>query len=165
MFKRFPEANQTLAGLGVLDDDAMAIDTSSEQDLRIRVPATSLVAFLRWYESGKQREVETWREFYEEMLRPGLVPAEIFPHLMMRHLRQHRTPIRWSDHFQCWELLLAEIVEPILTPEQRDALEETKSVSGDHLLWAGEALIRSTGYDKTRHERVAKISETSCWIL
>src|SRR5947209_17026505 len=66
---------------------------------------------------------------------------------------------RWSDHFPCWELLLAEIVEPILTPEQRDGLEQTKSVPGDHLLWAGEALIRSTGYDKTRHS--AKVDTSS----
>jgi SMODS-associated NUDIX domain len=165
VFKRLPEALTRLNELGVLDDHAMPIDSSSEYDLRVRVRGKNLVDLLRWYESGEGRETETWREFYEEMLRPGVVPLEVFPYLLTRYIGRYSTGIRWSDHFQCLEYLLAEIVEPELTGPQRQCLETIKGQQTANLLWASEPLIRAAGYELSRQQRVANVAPTAAWLF
>jgi hypothetical protein len=165
VYKRLPEAGTTLSRLGVLDDNALSIDESSRDDLRVRVPGKNVLAFLRWYRSGEGREVETWREFHEELVRPGILTADRFPYLITRHVRQHQTSLQWSEHLQCWEILIADIIEPILRPEQEAELRDLMAADHDDVAWATEDLIRSRGFDRQLHGTEHTISDSSCWLL
>ena len=79
VYKISSGAKQVMDEIGALDDDLVPIDKISLHDLRIRIPANKLVAFVRWFESGRSRETSPWREFYEEMISPGIFSSTIFP--------------------------------------------------------------------------------------
>lgn len=166
VYKRLPESRTIMSELGVLDDNCIAIDESSRDDIRVRLKGKHLVKFLRWHKEGAGREVETWREFFEELVRPEILPAEIFPYLMTRHVRSIRTNIRYSSHYQSHQILLADVVEPILTDPQTAVLRDLAGQNGTTaFLWATEDLIRARGHDRSTKQRVARISETAEWIL
>jgi len=164
VYKRYPDSVGELAKLGVRDDASIPIDDSNRQDLRIRVSGRNLLRFMRWYARREGREVETWREFQEELLGPGLLPSGVFPHLFVKHVRQVWIGVRWSPHFQSQELLLADVVEVLWTPQQEAALRETMDSGQSELLWVTEEEIRSRGYDPKTGERT-HISETAEWTL
>jgi hypothetical protein len=86
VYKRYPDSTGTLEKLGVKDDTRIPIDDSSREDLRVRVPGKKLLEFMRWYQSREGREVDTWREFQEELLAPGILASDTFPHLYVKHV-------------------------------------------------------------------------------
>jgi CBASS immunity effector Cap15-like protein len=144
-WKALPEAHAVLAGLEALDDDLLPIDDTSKHDLRLRIKGRHLLAFLRWFDRGVQRETEPWREFYEELVRPGHLRHSDFPWTYYRHLRRARGPIRFSDEIQGYQLRIADVYELTPTDAQRAVLEELRKGVDENLLWADEALIRRRG--------------------
>jgi hypothetical protein len=164
VFKRYRESFYALERLKVTDDNNMPIDDLSIDDLRVKLPAVNVISFLGWYESQLGREVSPYREFYEELIRTEILTQKVFPYLNYIHLRRHETGIRYSPHFKCYEILIAEIFEIRPTEDQMAALRELQRKSSDQYLWASDDTIERRGATPGTQSEYS-ISETSEWIL
>lgn len=150
--------------LGVLDDDLVAIDAVSRNDLRIRIPASNLISFMRWPDSGQSRETSSWREFYEELIEPGLLPVEKFPFIFDSFVRREIRPLRFSDYAQSRELLIADIRELLPTPDQETALRNLKEIEHSEIRWVTESEIRRRGAKPGEGQDII-IAEPALWTL
>jgi hypothetical protein len=164
VFKLLPEGHAALHELGTVDDDLLPIDETSRNDLRVRLPASSVYEFMKWYESGSGREVDPWREFYEELVAPGLLKAETFPWIMTRKIRRVHNPIRYSDYAQSLEVLVADVYELIPTAAQSEALRALLSSESSDICWATEHDIDRRGF-RPESATLTRISETASWVI
>lgn len=164
VFKRYRESFYALEQLKVTDDNNIPIDDASINDLRVKMPAVKVISFINWYKSQLGREVSPYREFYEELIRTGILTQKDFPYLNYIHLRRHQTGIRYSQHFKCYEILIAEIFELKPTEEQIMVLRSLQGKNSDQYIWALEDAIERRG--ATPGEKSAySISETSEWVI
>ena len=105
----------------VIDDSKVPIDESSRDDYRLQMPCRYLRRFVKRFDSNaanRERIDNVSREFVEEL--DGIIA---WNKLKYRYCGRHITALKYSDHFQCYEVLLADIVELLPTSEQRADLE------------------------------------------
>ena len=116
-FKYFKEENRELFDkLGIEPCDYVPRDEDTDHDLRIRLKhRRNLIPFLKWFESRKNREIDPWREFYEELIEPGLLPSSAFSHVKYVFIGKHTEGIIPSPVFPIDEFRYAEVYE--LRPE------------------------------------------------
>lgn len=164
VFKRLPNSSTFFNSIEALDDDLIPIDRTSKDDLRLRIKGRYLIKFLNWFNSEQDREVCPWREFYEELIEPGFLPGNVFPYIFYRRIKKCETPLRYSEHAQSLELLIAEIYEVVLTPEQEESLKQMLTRQSDEYIWADEDRIRRRGA-VPRNNLDINISAHSAWIL
>lgn len=146
------------------NDELIPIDEVSKQDIRLRIPGIYVHKFVRWFEGGKGREVAPWREFYEELIVPGLLPAKEFPHVMHEYVERTYRPIRYSKYAQSYELLVADIYELLPNDGQLAALRELHSNHGAAFAWVTEGQIRRRGAVPGKAMEIV-IGEPAEWIL
>jgi hypothetical protein len=141
------------------------IDSVSQDDLRVRLPGRNLIAFVKWFESGKSREIGPWREFHEELIRTEILPSAEFPHLTADFVRRRYSRVHYSDFSDSQELLIADIFDLILSDRQREVFRTlTKDEGKPRYIWADATLIRRRGAIPGKaHDR--KISITAQWTL
>ena len=84
------------------------------------------------------------REFKEELLETGLVN---WTKITYRVCGRHMTEIRFGEHFQIYELLLADVVELLPTAEQEADLRKLMCTPSDEYYFATEEEIKSLGID------------------
>lgn len=143
-FKFFKEENRELFDkLGIEPCDHVPRDEDTEHDLRIRInKRKNLIEFLKWFESRKNREIDPWREFYEELIEPGLLPSEPFRHVKYVFIGKHTEGILPSPVFPIDEFRYAEIYE--LRPEtdaQKTAIANLLNKQGE-IIFASPDEIR-----------------------
>lgn len=143
-FKYFKEENRELFDkLGIEPCNHVPRDEDTEHDLRVVIRRRkNLIEFLKWFESRKNREMDPWREFYEELIEPGLLPAEQFRHIKYAYVGKHEEGILPSPVFPTDEYRYAEIYE--LRPEtdaQRNAIATLRQQS-EEILFATPEEIR-----------------------
>lgn len=160
VFKRLPESVAFFNKLDIRDDDNIPIDLASKNDLRINLEGKYLCSFLRWYRKGEGRENSVFREFYEELIAPGYLPAKVFPYINYRYIRQIITKINFAQHFQMHEILIAEIYEFIPNQEQMIKLQEIINNLNENYIWVDEETIKRRGANQN-----IVISPTGEWIL
>lgn len=148
----------------VQGDDFIPLDDVSQNDIRLRVPSRHLLAFVRWFESGKDRETSPWREFYEELVATGILSHADFPYIHHNFVRREIRPLRYSDYAQSRELLIADIYDLLPTPAQVDALRETVNDTSDLVCWVSSNEIMRLGATPGFGQRM-QISETARWTL
>lgn len=151
--------------LGVLNDKLLKPDPVSEGDLRVRVPGKRLVAFVRWFESGRGREIDSWREFHEELVATGILRDDAFHYANYDFISRIYRPLRYSPWAESKELLIADILVLLPTVEQLDALRELKSSSHPDVLWATEDQIRRLGALDRSSSQTTRIAETAIWTI
>lgn len=166
VYKLTEGGQETLERWNVRDDDNIKIDETSRGDLRIRVSSRHLLRVVNWFEQETGREFGGWREFHEELVAPGLLSAKIFPFVLARKVRRHFEPIHFDAHFQCHTLLIADVLEPVLTQAQAKELEnlEGSELNSDALVWATEEEITRRGAAKGRDQEW-RIGEHTRWTL
>lgn len=102
----------------VMDDDKIPIDESSRDDYRLRMENRYLRKFIKRFNSNiaaRERIDSAGREFREELIETGILNWE---RISYRYCGRHMTDLRFEEHFQIYEILLADIIELIPTPEQ-----------------------------------------------
>lgn len=149
------------------DDNCIPIDESSKNDYRMRLPVRKLRAFVRRFNKTPKRELisDISREFYEELVAPGILDAKVFGKIKYRVCGRHFNPIAYSKHFKCYELIMADIVEFLPTEDQEKLLTQMLDQTSTHYKWATEDEILSCGVDSSRSEYVETITEHSYKIL
>lgn len=148
-FKYFKEENRELFDkLGIEPCDHVPRDEDTDQDLRIQIrKRKNLMEFLKWFESRKNRELDPWREFYEELVEPGLLPTSVFKHVKYVFIGKHTEGILPSPVFPIDEFRYAEIYE--LRPEtdaQRQALAEL--INSEDIIFATPEEVRKGASNK-----------------
>lgn len=166
VYKFNPSARNMFREWNVETDDFIPIDDVSLDDLRVRIPGRHLLRFVRWFETGRNREVGPLREFNEELVQAGHLSVENFKYVRCDFLRRQINPVRYSDYAQSYELLIADIFEVVPTPEQQSELEVLRgnASSSADLLWASAERIRRRGAVPGRpHDE--RVSITAEWTL
>ena len=133
----------------IVDDDNIPIDESSQNDYRFFVHANDLSQFIEHFDATIERErlSNLSREFNEELIKSGIVD---FTHIEYRYCGRHFTEILYSRYFQCYELLMADVVELVLTKTQEDTLRSLMSKKSDKYYFASSEEIKSLGVEKKK---------------
>lgn len=153
-YKYFENASETFNKLGIRKDDKIKVDKKSDGDLRLQVPKKNVIKFLRWLDKNKNREISCNREFYEELVTENILSKDNFPHVQYRKIRECTTGLQYSKHFQCWEVLNFDIVEPIFTNKQKKELTELyKKGNSEEYIWVDANMIEKGGYNSTTKEQ------------
>lgn len=165
VYKTHPSSSGTLRGMSVLNDSLLVPDAVSEGDLRVRVPGRNLVSFLRWFEGERGRETDCWREFHEELIATGILPQEVFRLIRYDRIGRVYRPMKYSPWARSQELLIADIVELLPTPDQLAALRKLKNTSDSRILWAKEDQIRRRGAADGAASQTTQIAQTAEWTI
>ncbi len=126
-YKYFKEENRELFdSLGITPCNNVPRDNDTENDLRIIVnKRKKLVEFFKWFNSRKNREIDPWREFCEELIEPGLLPAEHFRHIKYAYICEHQEGILKTDDYPIDQFRHADIFELRLeTDAQKKAIKD-----------------------------------------
>ncbi|MBK1439973.1 hypothetical protein JHJ32_08255 [Parapedobacter sp. ISTM3] len=112
-YKYLKEENRELFDrLGIEPCNHVPRDEDTENDLRIIIKRRkNLIAFLRWFESRKNREMDPTREFREELIDANLLPEGIFRHIKYVFIGKHVEGVLKSPIYPTDELRYADIYE------------------------------------------------------
>ena len=127
----------------VVDDDKVPLDKSSKDDYRLQLPCKYLRRFVRRFNSPKasrERIDNVSREFKEE-----LGDVITWNKIEYRYCGRHMTDLKYSDHFQCYELLLADVVELLPTDNQIEDLKKMMLHPSDYYHFATTEEIKNLG--------------------
>jgi hypothetical protein len=160
VYKRSPESFYELRNLRVTDDNNIPIDDKSERDLRIKLPGCNVIKFLKWFNSQLGREVSPFREFYEELIATDILNGKRFPYPNYIYLKRHQTPIHWSEHFKCYEILIADIFKLMPDEGQLHELKKLFDVPSTEYVWVNSDTIENKGANESYN-----VSETATWTL
>ncbi len=163
VFKRYEGSKRTLLDLGVLDDEHMTIDDTNVDDLRVLVPGRNVLEFLKWFDEKKDRETSPEREFREELIDSGFLDSKIFAIIKHNYIKRVFDSLHFSQHFNCWEILISEIYHFEPSEAQLLELRALRNNSSSEYIWISAEQIRKQGYSRNSTSWV--ISRTSEWIL
>lgn len=145
-------------------DPYMKTNGEKKNDLRGTVPMPKLVAFLDWFKTQKNREISHWREFCEELIKPGILSIKDFPHFEYRFVGTLLTPIKKSEKWKdCLEILSYDVFDLIPTIEQEAILLKTQSEENPEIKWIDEWIILNNGVVSKDEE--IKIGQHTKWTI
>jgi len=149
------------------DDNKIPVDQSSKGDYRLSFKNEFLRKFIRRFNKTQDREniLDLSREFKEELLETGILNERNFKQIEYTYEGRHVTDMKYSDHFQCYELLLADIVNLKLTPEQEKDFRELLKTSSDMYYFATDEEIRALGVKSGSDDLAEKIGDHTKKIL
>lgn len=127
----------------VVDDDKVPIDESSREDYRLQMPCRYLRKFVKRFnseEASRERVNNLSREFKEE-----LGKYLNWDSIKYRYCGRHMTELKYGDHFQCYELLLADIVELIPSEKQKKELAQLTNNTSANCRFATVEEIKGLG--------------------
>lgn len=148
----------------VKDDNKISIDESSRDDYRLRIENKYLRKFVRRFNKKAERERvdNLGREFKEELVEKGIIA---WSRITYRFCGRHMTEIRFGEHFQIYELLLADVVELILSAEQERDLRLLMAQHTDTYHFATAEEIMSLGINTTTGNLQESIGDHTKKIL
>ncbi|CAM1364272.1 SMODS-associated NUDIX domain-containing protein [Tenacibaculum xiamenense] len=139
-----------------------------KDDFALFIPANKAISFIDWFNKGKDREINHWREFYEELIdgKGKLLSKKNFPYINYNFKGRVTTPIKKSKGWDCYEVLQYDILELLPNIEQMNELKELKSKGdSDYVKWADHELIQNLGYDKRSREKLYIIGQHTKWAI
>ncbi len=131
----------------VMDDDKIPIDESSRNDYRLRMENRYLRKFMKRFDSQKakrERIENVGREFKEELIETGILN---WKQITYRYCGRDVTELKFGDHFQIYELLLADVIELIPTQDQEQDLKNLENQTSDKYRFATAEQITCLGMD------------------
>ena len=148
----------------VKDDNKISIDESSRDDYRLRIENRYLRKFVKRFDCKADRERidNLSREFREELIDKNIVN---WNHISYRYCGRHIPELHWGKHFQCYELLLADIVELLTTPEQEQDLRNLQNQHSENYRFVTAEEISSLGVNTNSGDLRETIADHSAKIL
>lgn len=148
----------------VKDDDKIPIDESSRNDYRLRMENRYLRAFMRRFngKADRERMDNIGREFREELIDSGILK---WKQIQYRFCGRHITELSFDEHFQVYELLLADIVELIPTKEQEQELQALMITPSEKYRFVTADEIKTLGIDTRAGDLIESIGDHSKKIL
>lgn len=124
VYKYYASFNDVKNSLNITEEQNSSF--YEEGDLRVYVPGKNVLKFIRWFNSGKNREVNVTREFYEELIVPGYIPENAIINAKFEFIKQAECKLGYSNAFRCKEVLIHNIYE--VTFSDSTYLEKLNSV-------------------------------------
>lgn len=147
--------------------NGLDVDEKSNSDLRFMVNGKSVIDVLKWYENGKEREIEPRREFIEELIDTEILDSKTFQNINQKHIRRYSKNLIWSDFFGCYEILIYDIFELLLNEEQKKSLIELSKQGND--LSKGYAIVSCDDIEQLRFlendKQIARIGQHTKLII
>lgn len=150
----------------VMDDNKILIDESSKDDYRLRMENKYLRKFVSRFnseEAERERIDNAGREFSEELIEKGILSE--WSSITYRYCGRYISELRFSDHFQMYELLLFDIVELIPTAEQEQELKKLIHSSSNQYCFATAEQIACLGMNIDQGMLYERIGDHSRHIL
>lgn len=147
-YKLIPEEAQYLSEeIPVENDDRIPIDTTTRGDYRLYVKNKDLRKFIKRFDETPYRENinNLSREFDEELFSTNILDKETFGDLSYKYCGRHITDVEYGNFFDCYELLLADIVEVILNDEQEQLFRDLMEKSDKRYMFATFSKIKTGG--------------------
>lgn len=162
-FKR-GEQNELRNKFQVKDDNKIPIDESSRNDYRLRLENKYLRKFVHRFDSDARRENvrNLSREFREELVDTGIVD---WKKITYRFCGRHMTELRFGEHFQMYELLLADVVELLPTADQEKDLIQLLEQHSELFRFATADEITTLGVTPATRNLAETIADHSQKIL
>jgi len=104
-------------------DDVMADSPSDDFRKRLKNPF-SIFKILKWFDTKEHVESAPFREFYEELIEPGILPVDLFASVCFEKVRVEKLPAVWSKFLRIYEYKIFEIYEAKLSDDQVNALRQ-----------------------------------------
>lgn len=147
--------------------NGLDVDEKSNSDLRFMVNGKSVIDVLKWYENGKEREIEPRREFIEELIDTEILDSKTFQNINQKHIRRYSKNLIWSDFFGCYEILIYDIFELLPNEEQKKSLIELSKQAND--LSKGYAIVSCDDIEQLRFlendKQIARIGQHTKLII
>lgn len=156
VYKSFNTVSKYFNELGVHQYTGFNYEEEFKNDLRVKVPSKNLNKFLKWFYSRQDRELDPIREFYEELIVPGYLSKDAFSYFDYRFIKQEVTPIKYSKHYNCNELLVYNIYELLPTEIQVKELESLMLKHSNYYRWFTIDEIESLGHTKEGDFRIGE---------
>lgn len=166
-FKRNKYSNSFLNKIKAEPDDKFTNGEKSKEDLRFYIRGYRLAKFIKWYnQADKEREVSYDREFFEELIEPGILPNKLFPYPIINFRKQVITEVNYSKYLKCKEVHIYDIVELNPTAEQFKYLKNfSTSNMNESCKWVKSNIIQNQGYQADLQETPFPITDHSAEIL
>lgn len=145
VYKFYESGRAEIEKLGYQPDELVKADEVSRRDLRLSVPGWRVSSMINWFVSGRDREIGGWREFHEELLATGILPADDFSSIDYRWTERRRSKLRHPEQGKLREILISDIFVLIPTVSQEAALRSLMADPPPQVLWATAERIRSRG--------------------
>ncbi len=150
-------------------DDRFPRDSESGQDLRLNLKGRHLRALIAWFDEASDREYLPYREFHEELVRPGYLDVATFPYVDCRYIGLRTTGFYWDSHSRRPGIIIAHILELVPTPDQLNALRELRQLASP---WRDGELVYFADHDEIvrggarPHQNAAfEIAPTTLWLI
>lgn len=164
VYKFKPNAENIFNELKVLTDSGYNFDKELKDDLRIKVPGKNVGKFIDWFESEKDREINPIREFKEELVDTKiLIPRTQFQNIDYKFIGRTIDPLKFSQHFECQEILIRDIYEFIPNPVQEKILRKTIDSETAEYRWFESEDIRRLG--RTSDKKEYRVGQHAAYIM
>lgn len=170
-YKRYDVTQKILQDFEARDDYKMKTDGLKKGDFAVFIPAKNALKFIDWFNTGRDREISHWREFYEELLgckaSNKILSKENFPYVNYQFVKTIRSPLKKAPNgWDCWEMLQYDVLDLLPNASQQSELEQLLNEGDtDYIKWASAYLINSLGYDANNQETTYKIGPHAKWVL
>lgn len=124
VYKYFPSSKAKLDSLGARADCALNTHLTDSDDLRLRLPGKNLLKFLDWFDGRTGREVETMREFREELVEPGYLADKAVKCFNPAFIRMCDRKMSYSKELEIYELLIHDVYEVTLPMDEAARIRE-----------------------------------------
>lgn len=124
VYKYFPSSKSELDRLDAHADSALKSNLTDSDDLRLRLPGKNLLKFLDWFDRRMGREIETLREFREELIESGYLSDEAVMSFNPRLVRICDRKMSYSKELGVYELLIHDVYEVKLSLSETDRIRE-----------------------------------------
>ncbi|HBM5480080.1 TPA: HU-CCDC81 and SPOR domain-containing protein [Enterococcus faecium] len=141
------EAQYLSEKIPVENDDKIPVDETTKGDYRLYVKNKNLRKFVKRFDNTPHRESldNLSREFQEELFSTNILNKNEFGDLIYKYCGRHMTDVQYSNYFDCYELLLADIVEVILNDEQEQLFRDLMEKSDERYMFATFSEINAGG--------------------
>lgn len=141
VYKVYDEGKSFLDKIRVISDTSMG-NTDETDDLRLQIKGKEYFKFWEWFKSMEDREYDPRREFEEELLDTGILPAEAFQKLKYRKTYTHNVGVTYSQPLQTHEVVYADIFEIKLSDRQKQIIRDAVQQNPNQICLASADEIR-----------------------
>ncbi len=161
VYKYYNEAKRMLESMGCTPNIEMN-NGEEPDDFRLNIKGKNLLKFGEWFQKMEDREYDPIREFYEELIVPGILCASDFKTLKYRKVGVHNVGITYSEPLQKYEWIYADIFDLILDDSQKSALLQAVENHPDEICLVTENEIKK---QRCKNSLECNLSNNAKWIL
>lgn len=148
-------------------NNGIRTDEISKEDLRFRIKGKHTLKVIKWFETGKNREICFDREFEEELIETNLLDSRIFRKKTFAKVQKVMKVFNYSTYHKCHEVLIYDIVEFLPNLEQEVELKKLLTNPrqlGDELMIVDISEIERL-LVMENEEQIGKIGEHTKYLI